>query len=71
MHHKNNNNGAGRKAHGNADALRSRDPYLAKVAGQAGKPQPRRYSEAMHTVMDEMQGTATSRRAELYNSLRH
>ncbi len=71
MHQKNNNNGAGGPAHHSADALRSRDPYLAKVTGNAAKPASRRYSEAMHAVMDEMQGTATSRRAEIYNSLKH
>lgn len=77
MHHKNNNNGADRPAHRSADALRSSDPYLAEVTGNADKPRKRCYSEAMHTVMDEMQGTATSRRmklsrrAKLYNLLRH
>ena len=71
MHPKNNNNGAARSAHASADALRSRDPYLARVTGQAGESRKRHYSEAMHAVMDELQGTATSRRAEVYNSLHH
>ncbi len=71
MHPKNNNNGAERLTHASADTLRSRDPYLARVIGRAGEPGKRIYSEAMHAVMDEMQGTATSRRAEVYNSLRH
>lgn len=71
MHHKNNNNGAGVSEHSSADALRSRDPYLARVTGDAGQARNRSYSEATHAVMDEMQGTATSRRAALYNSLHH
>ena len=71
MHPKNNKNGAERIDHASADALRSRDPHLARVAGNAGDSSDRCYSEAVHAVMDEMQGTASSRRAEIYNSLRH
>ena len=64
MHHKNNNNDAARKA----AALR--DPHISSIARNDGRD-PIRHSETMKAVMDEMSGTATSRRALLYNRLRH
>jgi hypothetical protein len=67
MHHKNNNNGAQHQQDLNADALRSKDPLLVSI----GSSKAADYSEATRAVMDEMSGTASSRRASLYNALRH
>ena len=64
MHQKNNNNDAVRKTSG------FRDPYISSIARNDGRGDIR-YSEAVNAVMDEMSGTATSRRALLYNRLRH
>lgn len=71
MHQKNNNNGAVQSELRNTDQLQDRDPYLARVAGNTAASRRRGYSEAMHAVMDELETTATSRRAVLYNALRH
>jgi hypothetical protein len=67
MHHKNNNNGAQPHQDLNADALRSQDPLLASI----GAANASNYSEATRAVMDEMSGTASSRRASVYNALHH
>ena len=64
MHQKNNNSDAVRKT---SDL---RDPYISSLARNDGRSDMR-YSEAVNTVMDEMSGTSTSRRALLYNRLRH
>ena len=72
MHPNNNNNGAQAANHANghdteasADERRARDPLFSNLAPAEGR------SEALKAVMDEMSGTATSRRAHAYNSLRH
>ena len=68
MHPDNNNNGAQAANHArkaSADERRSRDPLFRKLASGEGR------SEALNAVMDEMSGTATSRRADARNSLRH
>jgi len=67
MHHKKNNNGAQHHQGLNADALRSQDPLLASI----GASNASHYSETTRAVMDEMSGTASSRRASVYNALRH
>jgi hypothetical protein len=67
MHHKNNNNGAQHHQDLNADALRSQDPLLVSI----GSANASNYSEATRAVMDEMSGTASSRRASVYNALRN
>jgi len=64
MHHKNNNNGAHR------EPSELRDPYIAGLSGDQ-RERPKDRSEAITAVMDEMSGTATSRRAQLYNHLPH
>ena len=61
--HNNNNNGATASEH-------SRDPYITGLFRSDSREDARYYSEAMSAVMDEMHGTATSRRAMLYNALR-
>ncbi len=71
MHHKNNNHGAQQIEGPSADALRSHDPLLATIGTEQSAPANRRYSEATRAVMDEMSGTADSRRASVYNDLRH
>jgi hypothetical protein len=45
-----------------------RDPYLADLLNPAPGESAVR-SETMQSVMDELSGTATSRRAQLYNLL--
>lgn len=72
MHPNNNNNGAqavnhanGKATEANADERRARDPLFRKLASSEGR------SEAMNAVMDELSGTATSRRADAYNSVKH
>jgi len=64
MHQKNNNNGATK------EASVPRDPYLSDLTRDGTRRDPY-YSETMNAVMDEMSGTATSRRASLYNRLPH
>ncbi len=71
MHHKNNNNGAQHYEDRSADGLRSQDPLLATKGTEQSAPANRRYSEATRAVMDEMSGTADSRRATVYNDLKH
>ncbi len=63
MQPNNNNNGA-------KSGEFTRDPYITGLFRSEGRQDPRDYSEAMNAVMDEMHGTATSRRAMLYNALR-
>ena len=63
MQPKKNNNGADKGKH-------SPDPYVSGLLRSQRRQVDRGYSEAIRSVMDEMNGTATSRRAELYNSLR-
>lgn len=64
MHQKNNNSDAVRET---SDL---RDPYISSIARNDGRSAIR-HSEAVKAVMDEMSGTATSRRALRYNRLRH
>ena len=63
MHPKNNNN----DAHKEPSPLR--DPYLSGLTSP-GSGARGGYSEELNAVMDEMSGTATSRRASIYNQLR-
>jgi hypothetical protein len=65
LHHNNNHSDALNKDRPSADELRSSDPQFRRLA--SGRAQ---YSEAINAVMDEMSGTATSRRADVLNSLR-
>ena len=70
MHQNKNNIDANGTAHLNADARRSKDPYLTDVLkATKGESEPH-YSEALNAVMDEMSGVSTCRRADLINSQR-
>lgn len=61
MHPKNNSNGV----HKERPALH--EPRLTRTS----KKGSRHYSEAIHAVMDEMNGTATSRRANHSDQPQH